>query len=326
MLRETVIESGKVRGTAGIDARITVYKGIPYAASTAGENRWRAPQPVEKWEGVRECYEFAPIAMQTTPGKDPNAFYSKEWHVEPEIAMGEDCLAVNVWTPARSADEKLPVYFWIHGGGLAEGYGHEMEFDGERIASRGVVMVSFTYRLNVFGFMAHPELTAEDPDAPTNFGFLDQLAALKWVRRNIAAFGGDPDRITIGGQSSGGVSVYKFLCSPLTRGLFRGAIIQSSAGGSCVSRVPRSFFTPDLTMAQAEELGVAFLEKLGVSSIAEARKLDGRYILDKYLEGSKIWPQPIDNRFVEMYNEAHELSLTVSRVMEKIRIQNKFPF
>ncbi len=188
MLRETVIETGKVRGTPGIDARITVYKGIPYAAPAGGENRWRAPQPAEKWDGVRECFEFAPIAMQATPGKDPDAFYSKEWHVDPEVPMGEDCLAVNVWTNARTGKEKMPVYVWIHGGGLAEGFSQEMEFDGERIASRGVVLVSLNYRLNVFGFLAHPDLTAEAPDAPTNFGFLDQLAALKWVKKDFGTF------------------------------------------------------------------------------------------------------------------------------------------
>ena len=167
MLRTTKTENGLVRGLMGTNARITVFKGIPYAAPPVGENRWRAPQPAEKWEGIRKCYEFGPITMQKIPGEDPNAFYSKEWHVDPEVPMGEDSLRLNIWTPARSADEKLPVMMWIFGGAFKEGYAHEMEFDGERIASRGVILVSVAYRVNVFGFLCHPDITAEAPEAPT---------------------------------------------------------------------------------------------------------------------------------------------------------------
>ena len=122
MLRETRTENGYVRGTVGTDARITVYKGIPFAADTSGENRWRPPQPARDWAGVRDCTDFGPIPVQKTPGEDPDAFYSKEWHVDPEVPMGEDCLRANIWTPARSADEKLPVMVWIFGGGFREGY------------------------------------------------------------------------------------------------------------------------------------------------------------------------------------------------------------
>lgn len=303
MLRETVTENGRVRGLPGTDARITVFKGIRYAAAPVGKNRWRAPQPVENWQGVRDCFEFAPIAMQATPGMDPNAFYAKEWHVDPEVPMDEDCLGLNIWTNAKTGDERMPVFFWIHGGGLAEGYGHEMEFDGERFAARGIVLVSINYRLNVFGFLAHPELTAEAPQAPTNFGFLDQRAALEWVRRNIAAFGGDPDNITIGGQSSGGISVYKHMCAPGSRGLFQRAVIQSSAGGCVKTIEPKTFFTEDLTMAAAEELGQQFFDRLGVKTLAEARALDAGLIRKKYLEGPKFWPQAIDGRFVSRQNE-----------------------
>ena len=169
MLRETRTENGRVRGVVGTDARITVYKGIPFADTTGGENRWRPPQPAKDWEGVRDCSEFGPIPMQRIPGEDPEKFYSKEWHVDPEVPMGEDCLRANIWTPAKSTDEKLPVMIWIFGGGLQEGYPHEMEFDGERIASRGVILVSIGYRVNVFGLLAHPEITAENPEAPANF-------------------------------------------------------------------------------------------------------------------------------------------------------------
>ncbi len=300
MLRVAMTESGMVAGTPGTDARITVFKGIPYAADTSGENRWRPPQPPKKWEGIRKCYEFAPITMQRTPGKDPNAFYSKEWHVDPDIPMSEDgSLVVNIWTPAKSADERLPVMVWIFGGGLQEGYAHEMEFDGERIASRGVILVTVAYRLNVFGFLAHPDLTAENPDEPTNFGFLDQRAGIMWVKRNIANFGGDPDNITILGQSSGGVSVFSHLCSPRSKGLFQKAVIQSSAGGSVLPVYPKTPFREALSLAEAEEYGVRFLrEQLGVETIAEARKLDANFIRDKCVESRSWFSYVIDGKFL----------------------------
>jgi len=300
MLRIAKTESGMVAGAPGTDARITVFKGIPFAADTSGENRWRPPQPPEKWEGIRECYEFAPITMQKIPGQDPNAFYSKEWHVDPDVPMSEDgSLVVNIWTPAKTVDERLPVMVWIFGGGLQEGYAHEMEFDGERIASRGVILVSVAYRLNVFGFLAHPDLTAENPDEPANFGFLDQRAGIMWVKRNIANFGGDPDNITILGQSAGGVSVFSHLCSPRSKGLFQKAVIQSSAGGSVVPAYPKNPFNDAIPLTKAEENGVRFLrEQLGVETIAEARKLDARFIRDKCVEARSWFPQVIDGRFL----------------------------
>ena len=299
MLRITKTESGMVQGYPGTDARITVYKGIPFAADTSGENRWRPPQPVKPWEGVRKCYAFAPITMQKTPGQDPDAFYSKEWHVDPEVPMGEDSLALNIWTPAKTGDEKLPVMVWIFGGGLQEGYAYEMEFDGERIASRGVILVSVAYRLNVFGFLSHPDLTAENPDAPANFGFLDQKAGIEWVKRNIANFGGDPENITIFGQSAGGVSVFAQLCSPQTEGLFQRAIIQSSAGGSILPVYPKTRFNDAIPLKEAEERGVRFLkEQLGVDTIAEARKLDAKFIRDKCVESKGWFPQTIDGKFM----------------------------
>ena len=176
MLREVRTENGVVRGIPAADPRITAFKGIPFAAPPVGENRWRAPQPAANWEGVRECYKFAPISMQDTPGVG-EGLYDREWHVDPEIEMSEDCLYLNVWTPAHTADEKLPVIVWYFGGGLQWGYPAEMEFDGERVARRGIILVSVNYRINVFGFLAHPELSASQPAAPTNFGSPDQQAA-----------------------------------------------------------------------------------------------------------------------------------------------------
>ena len=184
MLRRVRTENGWVRGIEAADPRVTAFKGIPFAAPPTGQNRWRAPQPAEDWDGERECFRFAPISVQDTPGVG-GGFYDREWHVDPEIGMSEDCLYLNVWTNAKSADERLPVLVWFFGGGYQWGYTAEMEFDGERIARRGIVVVTVNYRLNVFGYLAHPELTAEAPGAPANFGSLDQRAGILWTRRNI---------------------------------------------------------------------------------------------------------------------------------------------
>lgn len=280
MLRIAKTENGLVRGIEAADPRITAFKGIPFAAPPVGKNRWRAPQPAENWEGVRECYRFAPISMQDTPGLGTD-IYCREWHVDPEIAMGEDCLYLNVWTPAKSADEKLPVYIWFFGGGLQWGYPAEMEFDGERLARRGIVVVSVNYRLNVFGFMAHPELTRDQPDAPTNFGSLDQQAGMKWVRRNIAAFGGNPDEITIGGQSAGGGSVMSQLACKENAGLFKRAIIMSGMIKS--PYMPGGIGTPN-TLENAERAGADFVSFMGCKNIEEAREVDAKTVLRKYNE------------------------------------------
>ena len=294
MLRETLTENGAVR----TDARITVYRGIPYAAPPVGKNRWRAPQPAENWAGVRECFEFGPINMQRTPGENPDAFYSREWHVDPNVPMSEDSLYLNIWTPAQSIDEKLPVMIWIFGGGFQEGYSYEMEFDGERIASRGVILVSIGYRLNAFGFLSHPDLTREDPEHPTNFGLLDQLCAFRWVQRNIANFGGDPENLTIFGQSAGGDAVYAHLCSPQSRGAFQKAIVESN--GAFTYQYPKTFLTRvRITLPEAEEKGSRFLrEALGVDSIEEARKLDAALIEKKQLEWGLFAIPVVDQMFL----------------------------
>ena len=301
MLRVTKTENGMVKGLAGTDARTTVYKGIPFAASTAGENRWRAPQPAENWEGIRECFEFAPITMQKVPGLDQNAFYSKEWHVDPEVPMSEDSLALNIWTPAKTTEDKLPVMIWIFGGALKEGYCYEMEFDGERIASRGVILVSIAYRVNCFGFMAHPDLTKENPEAPCNFGFLDQKAGIDWVKRNIANFGGDPDNITIFGQSAGGGSTLAHLCSPKAVGSFNRAIVES-AGGVAVTYPSNKQMRHYRTLEKAEQDGVRFLKDwLKVDTIEEARKLDAKFVEDKFLEmtaNGELWRGVVDGQYI----------------------------
>ncbi len=295
MLRKVQVENGWVEGLPAADPRITSFKGIPFAASAGGDNRWRAPQPAKDWDGVRKAYAFGPIAMQTKPGQNKENVYTWEWNPDENIEQSEDCLQLNIWTPAKCGDEKLPVYVWYYGGGLQVGNPAEMEFDGERIARRGVVVVTINYRVNVFGFLCHPEITAESPDAPANFGHLDQQFATRWVKRNIAAFGGDPDNITIGGQSAGGGSVLSQLTSPQNDGLFQKAIIQSGI----FQRVYPGGRFPGMrvTLEQAEREGEKFFAFLGVSTLSEARALSAEFVRDKMLEYKAHWGSVIDGTF-----------------------------
>lgn len=236
--------------------------------------------------------------MQDTPGiGDPEALYTKEWHVDPEIPMDEDCLYLNVWIQAKTADaeERLPVMVWIFGGVWSA---TEMEFDGERIARRGVILVSVNYRVNGLGFLSHPELTAESPNgASGNYGLLDQRAGIEWVKRNIANFGGDPENITIFGQSGGGRSIVCQIFSPLNRGLFQRAIVQS--GGTISPTYRRGTYQ---TLSDAEQMGIRFLKTLGVKTIAEARKVDARTICAKAMafmrEANYWWGPVIDGWFL----------------------------
>jgi len=287
MLRTVKTENGMVRGLPAADPRVTSFKGIPFAAPPIGKNRWRAPQPCADWEGVRDAFAFAPISVQDTPGLGTD-IYCREWHVDPNIPMSEDCLYLNVWTPAKSADERLPVLVWFFGGGFQWGYTAEMEFDGERIARRGVVVVSVNYRLAALGFFAHPEITASQPDAPANFGSLDQQAGLRWAARNISAFGGDPGKITIAGQSAGGMSVLTQMCFKKNEGLFQRAAVMS---GMIRSPYVQDPFVIPKTLSEAERAGVEFFEFLGVRSLSEARELDAFFIRERYAEYAKTHPR-----------------------------------
>jgi para-nitrobenzyl esterase len=295
MIRVIRTENGVIQGLPAADPRITSFKGIPFAAPPVGQNRWRAPQPVKNWEGVLKAFEFAPISMQAPTGVDKADIYTREWAVDPDISMNEDCLYLNVWTPACSTNEKLPVYVWYFGGGLQVGNTAEMEFDGERIARRGIVVVTINYRLNTFGFLCHPEITAEAPKAPANFGHLDQQAGTQWVKRNIEAFGGDSNNITIGGQSAGGGSVLSQLTSLQNEGLFQKAIIQSGI----ITKLYPDNPTPEvnLSLTDEEQEGVKFFEFLGVSSLAEARQLSAEYVNKKAVEYKRFWGTVVDNEF-----------------------------
>ncbi len=286
MLRIANIENGTIRGLPAADPRVTAFKGIPFAAPPVGENRWRAPQPCADWDGVRDATEFAPISVQDTPGLGTD-IYCREWHVDSEIPMSEDCLYLNVWTNARSTADKLPVLVWFFGGALQWGYTSEMEFDGERIARRGIVVVSVNYRLAALGFLAHPEITAQQPDAPGNFGNLDQQAGLKWVTRNIAAFGGDPNNVTIAGQSAGGFSVMSQIACTDNEGFFQKAAVMSGMFRSPYTKDP--LFTLR-SLEEAEKEGTDFFAFMGVRSLSEARRLDALTIRDKYAEYKKVHP------------------------------------
>lgn len=278
MLREVTTKYGKIKGLPAADPRVTAFKGIPFAAPPVGELRWRAPQPCAKWEGELEAYSFAPISVQDRPGLGTD-IYCREWHVDSKIEINEDCLYLNVWTPAKATDEKLPVLVWYFGGGLQWGYPSEMEFDGERLARRGIIVVTINYRLNVLGFFAHPELTKANKEESSNFGYLDQQAATCWVKENIEAFGGDPENITIAGQSAGGGSVMGQMVNKENEGLFKKAMIMSGVIGSPYRE---SEFPAPMDKATAEKWGEGFIKSLGVKSIDEARKLSSEQILSGY--------------------------------------------
>lgn len=254
------LDSGFITGVAGSTSDVRVFKGIPYAAPPVGELRWRAPEPPMPWDGARKADRFGPVCPQPAP----NDFYRREYFTGPQPTFSEDCLYLNVWTAAPSASERRPVMLWIHGGGNVQGYGSEPAFDGEAFARHGVVLVTFNYRLNIFGLYAHPALSTEsEHHVSGNYQELDQIAALQWVHRNIAAFGGDPNNVTIFGQSSGGASVNRLLCCPLAKGLFHKVILESAA--ILNSRDSKQ------KLPEMEKRGVACAEALGAHSIQDMR-------------------------------------------------------
>ena len=213
------IDAGSVSGATDPSSGVLVFRGIPYAAPPVGDRRWRAPAPVAAWSGVRAANRPGANCMQAQVFSDINPFVA---------GVSEDCLNLNVWTTNIGSGPTSPVMVWIHGGGYTAGFGDEGRHDGARLAQKGAVVVTLNYRLGVFGFLAHPALAAESPlGASGNYGILDQVAALQWVRRNIERFGGDPSRVTIFGESAGGSSVGALIASPLAKGLFHGAILQS---------------------------------------------------------------------------------------------------
>jgi para-nitrobenzyl esterase len=267
-------DAGKLRGLACADKGVLVYKGIPYAKPPVGDLRWRDPQPAEKWEGVRDCFQFGNVCVQKV---DPLI------KAIPQLSLrapeSEDCLYLNVWAPAKAPAAKLPVLFWIHGGGYATGASSQPLYDGEPLVGRGAVLVTINYRLGPLGFLAHPALTREsEHHASGNYGLLDQIEALHWVQHNIAAFGGDPERVTIFGESAGGGSVICLLTSPLARGLFHAAIAQSP-GGLELGRLHDSTSQRE----SGEQIGAELIAKCGLAADADTaamRKLPAAKLIE----------------------------------------------
>src|SRR5476651_774918 len=241
------------------------FLGVPFAQPPVGDLRWKEPQAPLNWPGVRKADHFGPQAMQ-------RAIYSDMMFRSD--GKSEDCLYLNVWTPPNAANAKLPVLVYFYGGGFTAGDGSEYRYDGEALAKRGIITITVNYRLGIFGFLAHPELTKESPHHSSgNYGLMDQHAALLWVQKNIAAFGGDPDKVTIGGESAGSMSVCGQVASPLSKGLFAGAIAESGSFLGNLSPQP---------LSTAEQTGIKFATSVGVASLADLRKIPA----DKLLEQS----------------------------------------
>ncbi|RYY37878.1 MAG: carboxylesterase family protein [Sphingobacteriaceae bacterium] len=271
------ITNGLLDGTA--QNNIISFKGIPFAQPPVGNLRWKEPQPVSNWKGVRKADKFGPRAMQKFLYSDM-IFRSN--------GMSEDCLYLNVWTPAKNAQEKLPVLVYIYGGGYITGDGSEYRYDGESMAKKGIVAVTINYRLGIFGFFSHSELTKESAHQSSgNYGFMDQHAALVWVKNNIAAFGGDPEHVTIAGESAGSGSVCAQVASPLSKGLFVGAIAES--GSILGSRLP-------VPLADAEQTGAKFASTIKASTLKDLRNIPAEKLLE--LSADTRFPQTVDGYFL----------------------------
>ncbi len=277
------IDSGMIQGRASADHKIRIFEGIPFAAPPVGQLRWRAPQPVQPWKGVRKTVAFGPRCMQKKVFK---VFLDLVFR---DNGPSENCLYLNVWTPATSANENLPVMFWIFGGGFEGGSTSEPRQDGENLARKGVVVVSCNYRLGIFGFFSYPALNRESPHHTSgDYGLMDQIAALRWVRDNISAFGGDPHNVTIFGESAGSLSVSVLMASPLARGLFQKAIGES---GAFFGAGPKMYVTESL--AQSEKAGEKFAKSIGATSLAQLRAIPAHKLMKesaKEVAENQFWP------------------------------------
>lgn len=288
------VEGGIISGIANASGDIHIFKAVPFAAPPVGVLRWKAPQPVQPWTGVKACDKFSASPMQAKPA--PFSMWSEEFLI-PKEPIDEDCLYLNVWTGASSAKEKRPVLVWIYGGGFASGGSACPIYDGEAMAKKGIVFVSINYRVGIFGFFAHPELTKESGNnASGNYGLMDQVAALKWVNKNIAAFGGDPGNVTIAGQSAGSMSVNCMVATPLNKGLFQKAIAQSGA----------SFSNNNVSLARAEEEGTKIMQSLNAASVNDMRALPAEELMKKAPQGLRgpiidgyVLPDAIVNIFMQ---------------------------
>ncbi|MEP6738149.1 MAG: carboxylesterase family protein, partial [Chryseolinea sp.] len=277
------IEKGTIEGQYNTKSTLSEYFGIPFARPPVGELRWKAPQPLDNWTGVLKTKAFGPRPVQGIVFGDMNSR---------SAGLSEDCLYLNVWTPAKRNVSGLPVLVYYFGGGFVAGDGSEPRYDGASMAKKGIVVVTVNYRLNIFGFFAHPELSKEAPyKASGNYGLLDQLAALQWVQKNIAAFGGDPKRVTIAGESAGSIAVSSLMASPLSKNLIAGAIGESGAAiNPTLAPVP---------LAEAEKTGFEFGKNAGYVTIAQLRSLSTKEVFDIYNESKRFgFPTVIDGYFL----------------------------
>ncbi|PIF61188.1 carboxylesterase/lipase family protein [Flavobacterium sp. 11] len=279
---QLTIANGTIEGEFDIKTNIQSFKGIPFAQPPVGDLRWKAPQPLTNWTGVKQTKKFGPRAIQS------NVFGDMGFRSD---GMSEDCLYLNVWSPAKSANEKLPVLVYFYGGGFAAGDGSESRYDGENMAKKGIVTLTVNYRLGIWGFFSHPELTKESPNrASGNYGLLDQNAALKWVQANISKFGGDPKRVTIAGESAGSIAVSAQMASPLSKGLIAGAIGES--GGSIFPTLA------PVPLAEAEKTGLEYAQKIGATSLKNLREMSTLELYQKSLGSSLgVFKTTIDGYF-----------------------------
>lgn len=276
------VENGIIEGIYDTKTGLQMYLGVPFAKPPVGDLRWKAPQPLDNWKGVISTKAFGPRPVQSIVFGDMHSRSN---------GMSEDCLYLNVWTPAKRNTTGLPVLVYFFGGGFVAGDGSEPRYDGASMAKKGIVVVTVNYRLNIFGFFAHPELSKEAPyKASGNYGLLDQNAGLKWVEKNIAAFGGDPKRVTIAGESAGSISVSAQMASPLSKNLIAGAIGESGAGiNPTLSPVP---------LAEAEKVGSEFAKNAGYTTLAQLRALSTRELYEIYTESKRFgFPTVVDGYF-----------------------------
>ncbi|MDP9040387.1 MAG: carboxylesterase family protein, partial [Bacteroidota bacterium] len=290
------VEGGYISGIVNSAGDIHIYKGIPFAAPPIGYLRWKAPQAVQSWNGTKVCDRYSASPMQAKPA--PFSMWSEEFMI-PKEPISEDCLYLNVWTGATNKTEKRPVIIWIYGGAFSSGGTAVPIYDGEAMAKKGIVFVSINYRVGIFGFFAHPGLTRESGmHSSGNYGLMDQIAGIKWVKKNIAAFGGDPDNITIAGQSAGSMSVNILEASPLAKNLFQKAIAESGA-----SIVPGVF--GNVTLQMAEKDGEKTAEGLRASSLSELRKISAEELMkaEQAIRGpimdGYVLPESVNNIFMQ---------------------------
>ena len=276
------VENGAIEGLYNTTTGLQYYFGVPFAKPPVGDLRWKAPQPLDNWKSVLSTKEFGPRPVQSNVFGDMNSRSN---------GLSEDCLYLNVWTPAKRNTTGLPVLVYFYGGGFVAGDGSEPRYDGAAMARKGIVVVLVNYRLNIFGFFAHPELSKEASyKASGNYGLLDQHAGLKWVQKNIAAFGGDPKKVTIAGESAGSISVIAQMASPLSKNLIAGAIGESGAAiNPTLAPVP---------LVEAEMTGLEFAKNAGYPSLAQLRALSTREIYEIYAESQRFgFPTVVDGYF-----------------------------